>query len=312
MSIEVSDVNPANALAQLNDTAIAMWSDEKKKDFVGTFAQRARVARYILEKTAQIILDKAYERHYISTKHLNELAKTPGAYQTQALRQVISADLYDKPEGRDSYYRAPTMVGGRNITQLDDIARERSEAILKELPQLRKAIEIISPDTAKLMAQRDTILEKGNKLAEKLEEIAQPIAMSDLDQKMTIGDFRKMVKDRNKQRKKLIDALNELGEEGSELENTINKRLYRGLPGLSDAVIRVAVAHKEKSLALDEMNRRVAEKVQFGDSDAALELLKRFEQDEVKVNDAIKAEFAAAMEKLQLAGKQARRLGKGK
>jgi hypothetical protein len=315
--LEVSDINPGATLAQLSDTAITTWSDEKKKDFVQTFAERAKAARYILEKTSAIVLEKATNRQYISTKHINSYTKDQVWHRdniAHTLNSSISKELYDPPKNPDGrhYYGSPTTVGGRSIEQLNAIARERAEQILHELPQLKKAVAIIAPDVAKMMERRDAIVEKGNKLTEQLEELAEPLKMSELDQKMTIGQFRALGKDRNKKRKKLVDELNELGEEGSELEDAINKKLYRGLPGLSDAVIKVAVAHKEKSLALDEMNRRVSEKVQFGDSDAALELLRHFEQDEVKINDAIRAEFKEAMVKLQLAGKKAKQLGKGK
>lgn len=300
-TIEVSDINPASALSQVDDATIAQWSDEKKKEFVTTFQARTRAARYILEKTAQIVIQEALTHHYISEKHVSNVWKL----------QNVNADLFDASTSSQIHF-GHTSVGGRNTEQLDEIARERAEAILKELPPLQQAVQIISPETAEMIVRRDEIVKEGNKLTDRLEEISEPISMADIDQKMTVGEFRQMVKNIKKERMQLISQLNELGEEGSELENKINKNLFKGLPGLSDAILNVATSHAEKSLALDEMGRRVGEKVQFGDSAAALELLHHFEEDEVKVNDSIKAEFKSAMEKLQLSSKSTRRLSKGK
>jgi hypothetical protein len=42
----------------------------------------------------------------------------------------------------------------------------------------------------------------------------------------------------------------------------------------------------------------------FGDSKAALELLKGFEKDELDISDSIKSEFAGALEKLNVAAKK--------
>jgi hypothetical protein len=100
-----------------------------------------------------------------------------------------------------------------------------------------------------------------------------------------------------------------MGQTGIELDNQINKALYLGLPGLSDAVIKVVADHLERAVAFDQTTRRVTEKVLFGDSEAAMELLKGFERDEVTVSDNIKAEFSAAMLKLGIAaGKKTRQL----
>jgi len=50
------------------------------------------------------------------------------------------------------------------------------------------------------------------------------------------------------------------------------------------------------------MNRRVNEQINFGDSVTALEILKGFEKDELKISDEIEASFKKAMETLKLAG----------
>ena len=146
-------------------------------------------------------------------------------------------------------------------------------------------------------------------MKQRLEEMAGSYSLADVDQKMTIGEFRKGVRDRDRKRAALSRQMNDMGQTGIELDNQINKALYLGLPGLSDAVIKVVADHLERAVAFDQTTRRVTEKVLFGDSEAAMELLKGFERDEVTVSDNIKAEFSAAMLKLGIAaGKKTRQL----
>ena len=110
-----------------------------------------------------------------------------------------------------------------------------------------------------------------------------------------------MVKNTEKKRTGLITKINELTEEGLELDSDINKALYSGLPGLSDAVLAAICSMMERAKALSQMGRRVGEQVMFGNSEAALELLRRFESDEVKLSDDVKMELGQAMDKLKLA-----------
>jgi uncharacterized protein (UPF0147 family) len=51
------------------------------------------------------------------------------------------------------------------------------------------------------------------------------------------------------------------------------------------------------------------EQILYGDSDAALEILKSFEKDEIAVPENIRAEFSKALESLKVYKKK---LGKGK
>ena len=133
---------------------------------------------------------------------------------------------------------------------------------------------------------------------------------------MTVAQFRALVKAADKKRRELVDKLHECGKEGSRLEAVVGKRLFKGLPGLAEAVCEVITQHLERSKALDATSRRVTEQVKFGDSEAALELLRHFESDEAEVSAKVKATFTDALEKLKLAVKKgnvtAKSLGKGK
>jgi hypothetical protein len=284
----------SNLLAKADPDQMTDWSEDKKKDFVKLFEDRAKVAKYILQKTAQKIAEVAHRRQFIGAKHWNKLSE-----EHQIIEGGRISAEYDARVGYDQ----PSKVGGRLVDDLDKISEERAKLILDELPPLNQAVRIIDKETSKKIERRDKIIEELKALKSKLEEDAGPIKMADLDQGMTIGDFRKMVKDKDRRRKKLVADMEELGKEGNELEDAINKALYKGLPGLTDAVIHVVVTHIERATALGEVTRRIGEKVMFGDSEAAMEMLKGFEADEVVVSDNVKAEFHKALQKLNLAKK---------
>jgi len=278
---------------QASSGEIALWTDEKKKDFCKTFNDRSRVARYLLIQTGMKILDTAQRRQFIGSKHKSSIE--------------IPSVPYDS---RASYYDAQG-VGGRPVNDLNTIASERAELVLKELPPLKKAVMVIDPVTAGKIERKEKILEELRKLKEGLEseELVGPIKMDEVDPKISVGDFMKMVKDRVKKRKAIFSRMDDLAIEGQDLEEYINKKLYKGLPGLSDAVISVAQRHFDRAIALDEMDRRVQERVMFGDSQTALEMLKNFEKDEQTIPDEVRAEFQKALEKLKVSKKQ---LGRGK
>jgi len=288
----------SDSITDLVPTAVAggeqmeTWSDEKRSDFVKTFEKRSAAARFILELTAQAIMSTASRRKFISAKHVN---------------QVEKANTVTRHCG---YHRDIEKESGRTYEDLHKIAEQQADAVLKGLPPLKKAVQIIDPDTAKKIDQRDKLIVKGKKLRDELVELAEPIKMGEIDQNMTVGEFRKMVKTRERRQKTLIDTLEEVAKEGNELENAINKALYAGLPGLSDAVVKAINDCYGRSTALDATTRRVAEQVKFGDSAAAMDILRRFEKDEAEVSDEIKAEFQDALKKLKLAG--AKKRGKAK
>lgn len=269
-----------NPLATVQDIdALAAWSDEKKRDFVKVFDDRILAARYILVKTARIVQDKAVNRKFISFKHTRELEKI--FPQEHLVMSKCS----------------------RSKETLREIAEERATLILKELPPLKKAVQWIDPETAKMIDRKEKLLKTANEVRGELDQVCETIDMADLDQSMTIGDFRAMVKDREKQRKKLLRKLEDIGEEGTNLEDTIAKKLYAGLPGLSDAVVQTIKDHLERFVALDQMGRRVGEQVMFGDSESAMEVLRKFEEDEVTISDELRDRVKAAVETLKASAK---------
>lgn len=273
--------------------AIATWSDHRRDDFCATFADRVRVSRYILESVAECVRDEALRRRFIGEKNLKSIKATASHV----------SHLCDPRQNVERWHGDPldrSKCAGRPIEQLREIAAERAKAILDNLPTLSTAVQIINPELAKKIDRRDALTKKGQELTDQLLEASESIVMSELDQAMTVGAFLEMVRQRDKLRAKIHTELQEVSEEGRSLEIAIAKALYSGLPGLSDAVIKVINDHYARSTALDEITRRVTEQVKFGNSPEALEMLRRFEGDEVSVPDSIKEQFKAALEALKL------------
>jgi len=285
---------------ELRTDAMSAWSELKRKDFVSKFTERANVSRYVSLQTAVSVRDKALQKQFISSKHnkpFEQLTYKPN-------------ELCDKHQG----YSYTASVGGRPVSELIQIATERADEILSNLPPLKQAVEIINPEISQLIEQRDQLLDAGKILFEEADELSGQLDMADVDQKMSVADFRTYVKNRNTKRRDLLVKLDDIAKDAQALDLRINKFLYSGLPGLSQAVVDIITNLIDKSTALGTMNRRVEEKVMFGDSAAAVTLLQSFEKDELTVSDEVKAQFDKALEQLKLSGlkKTKKSLKKGK
>ena len=280
----------------MNNVGISEWTDEKRKDFVRVFRDRSRAARYIYYKTAEIIIERARTKKFISQKHV--------AQHNEACRAGKMHELFDpKPEGVDQYSWAKT-VGGRPIDELVVLAGQRAEEILNQLPSARKAIAIISPEVGKKMDRRDDLLHQGQELVDRLTELSSPIRLSEMDPDMKIGEFVAKAHDQERARGEILFELDRIGEEGNRLEDEINVALFHGIPELSEAVLKVARDHYDRGVFFSQAARRVEEKVLFGDSKEAMDILHHFEKDEIDVPSNIKSEFAGALERLRLKGKK--------
>lgn len=313
MTQDLTDIDPKGVLARVEGSDLASWSDDRRNEFCQTFDNRVRVARYILVQTSRHFMEAAERRHFISAKHHRAIIKGFPHNEhdrADAVHGLLSRMVQWDPHPNRNYHD-PKTVGGREPEHLDLIAAERSKELLASLPPITKAVAILDAETAKKMDRRDKLQADGEKLREKLDEVCGVINMSDDQwQKMTVLEFRTMVKDRDAERQKLIGRMNAIAKEGQKLEEEIAKALYAGLPGISEAVVDVIRTHIEQAFALDSMTRRVAEQVKFGDSAAAVEMLRHFEKDEIEVSSKVKEQFAAALEKLKLSVKKKSRTAK--
>ena len=289
-------------LATVTTGGIALWNDDKKKDFVTTFQQRLLASRYVLVKTAEQIRVVAQEKQYISAKHTGDIKNV------KTTRDIRDKEVYLDHRGCEQTRVSYTMAGGRDVSQLDQIALARAEAVLAELPPLKQALVVIAPETAAQLAQVEKLEKEGQKLVDRLNEVTQVIDLKELDQTTTLAQLHQMIEQRDDERAVLIRKIEKISEQGASVQKMVAKKLYGGLPGLSDAVVAVINEHYDRSLAMDAMGRRVEEQVMFGDSDSALELLRGFEQDEITVSDSVKAQFSAAMETLRNSVKKAKKV----
>lgn len=297
MTDTIMDTPVEGMLAQAGTENITLWSESKKKDFTTTFAQRVEVARYILEKSANLIARKAAKNRYVSDKHLGQFGE----------------DIALFPDGRDDLDRARDsshVIGGRAERDLYRIAGERADTVLSSLPPIRDAVLVIAPEVSAMMDEVQLLLARGQQLTDELNKVTTTIVLSELDPTTTIGEFLAMVKEREDRRKELCSELEEVAEKGNRLDSAVARQLYAGLPGLSDAVCKVIRNHLDRSTALDTMGRRVTEQVMFGDSAVALDLLRTFEKDELAVTTEVEAEFIAAMDTLRAAAKAGKKLAK--
>lgn len=292
------DVEVKDLLVQVQSSqeAMATWSDERRKDFVATFNDRLTAARFILDATAENVAEKAWSRKYLSQKHIAEKYGAKATSKFEAFETLYGR----RGSGRYSELAESRIVGGRSSEDLISIARDRASQILEELPPIKNAVKVISPETAAMMDKRDKLLKKLEELQPKLEELSVSMKLSDYDE-LKVKDFRALVAKREKDRTNILKQCDELGKEGCKLEDEINKRLYAGLPGITEAVLKVVEDLEERSDGMEAFGRRMKELVMFGDSKAAMEVLSQFEKDEVAIDKNIKAEFDNALKKLKLA-----------
>jgi hypothetical protein len=268
---EPQTIEEATALTTVvSQDAMATWSEDRRKEYVALFNKRARSSIYILVRTAELLQEGAVRR-FIRSQRSNLTNDVGGSY---AFRGT------DRPH-----------------EELEEIAKKRANNIFNELPQVRRALEIVNPDVAKWMDRRDAIIKLGTKKLVELEEASQSIVLSDLDQKMTLAQFKQYADDREKVRIKLVKDLNALGTEGAAIEVKIHKALFKGIPGLSEAIELAMDAQLARAKGMQQVQRRVEEKVMFGDSQAAQELLNHFKDDELELNDDVKTQMQEILAK---------------
>lgn len=265
-----------------NTTNIAVWSETKKKDFVETFKQRIGRSLVILYEIAQELETIALKRKYISGKH----------------QRGIKRYNYDYRK-----YGSHDYGYGSVNSEISRIAKEKVGMILENLPSLKKALQVIDTETVKLLEEQEESQTKLEALKEKLDDLSEPVDMALLDQKMTIAQFRKYIETLAANKDKIIAEITALGRKLQSVTDSINTRLYAGIPGISEAVIKVINDYYERMPAMEQMERRISETVMFGDSPEAIEILKHFEQDEVILAGNIKQEFDKALAVLKVSKK---------
>lgn len=305
MTVADNSTNPLALMGGESAAAMALWTDDKKKDYVGLFKQRANASMYILRETARGLANRAKEKQFLGVPRYNKLLEDCCHF---AGEDAITSNNYYDRQGTSDLWR---KTYDRSQTDMDAIVKERVVEYIKQLPSLNAAMLILDAETHAKMLRRDELREKGQELTDKFGELSVDIRLSDMDQSMTIGAFRAYMKDLERKRKAMLEELEELGKEGQDLERHINKALFKGLPGIGDEIESVVKELYQQSKDMGSTSRSVENTVLYGDCEAALAILESFKNDEKKVSTAIGLRFANGLEllKLKLAKKPKKKAG---
>jgi hypothetical protein len=281
---------------------MAAWDTPRRLAFVQTLQDRGNVHAALAMMEVEILLDIAEGRHFISQKHREEIS-------SKTAKSHFRIDNWESLLGYGTYQygnRNDNTYCGRSRDELKQIAEESAKAIAKNLPKLADAVRVIDVATADKIDEARALRTELDGHEATLKDLTAPLVLTEYAKqhpKATVTDFVQLVEGRANAAKTLVETMNKLGQKGRELQQLIDKALYEGLPGLSEAVVELAVEKIKSVSAMPQMMRRVSETVQFGDSAQATTMLSTFEKDELKLDGSIKEKFKEAMDKLRNAAK---------
>lgn len=306
MSNSSDNLNNALSLFKADSSlmdGMASWDTPRRLAFVKTLEERGNVHAALAMLEVEALLAIAESRHFISRKHRNEISE-------KTAKSHFRLDNWQNLLGyygtRDRYSQPSQEFCGRSKSELGQIAGDSAKAIAKNLPKLADAVRVIDSVTADKIDEARKLRTQLDTHEATLKELTTPLVLTEFakeNPKALASEFVSIVEGRAAKAKTLVETMNGLGKKGMELQTQIDKALYEGLPGLSEAVVELAVEKIKSVSAMPQMMRRVSETVQFGDSTQATAMLSTFEKDELKLDDSIKEKFAAAMEKLRTAAK---------
>lgn len=304
MTVADNSTNPFSLMVGDSAAAMALWTDDKKKDYVNLFKMRASASMYILRHTARELAGRAKEKQFLGIPRYNKLVEDCDNF---AGEDAIQGNR--RGYGHDDTADLWRKTYDRSQADMDAIVKERVVSLIKNLPSLNAAMLILDPETHAKMLRRDEIREKGQELTDKFSGVSVDVRLSDMDQTMTIAAFRAYMKDLEGRRKAMLEQLEEIGKEGQELERHINKALFKGLPGIGEEIESVVKELYQQSKDMGSTSRSVENTVLYGDCEAALAILESFKNDEKKVSTAIGLRFQNGLEllKLKLAGKKSKK-----
>lgn len=274
-----------------------LWSEKRRDDFCETFEQKTNFAILILKATVSGLFNEARERHFI-----NMSISLPSRTSVDDIPNVDLKWKRDKLEQCHVYlaYSNSKLLGTRDSAELNEIVAIRLGNLLAELPASLSTIRIIKPETAKKMELLKKVNDKLLILNKELTELSKDIEISDyLGQGLTIDDFVAKMRSIETKKLKVAQRASAISVKYSGLNKEINKDLYGGIPELEKATIKIIEDLFDQIAVLIKLRRNVVESVKFGDSEAAMAILKQFEQDEIELGPAIEAGFKAVMSKLR-------------
>lgn len=253
-------------LVQINPSDLQNWSDTRRIEFRNALNDRVNVKIFLLVHTAEGIIDRALRRKFISEKHKDKLNVPRGLYT-------------------DSGY--PRKVGGISIEELTERVDKKVGEIIKNLPTLKAALTIIDPVTAKKMDKLTALKVKAQVIFDEVQELSKNKDLDDFPEDMTLKEFKAQLKTAAKAKISKVRELEDLGKEVRQLDEEIDKKLYAGIPGIAEAIIETVQNLVELARACSKMGKEMGEKVMFGDSETAMEILKTFDKEETQMGDNI-------------------------
>jgi len=286
---------------------VSDWSDVRRTKFCETLKGRSNFARAVLATVAETFWHEAKERFFVPSNASYVSFPVAGVSCDLEWRNGKCVGVHLNGHGSRS-----NSYDGRTGQEVADVASERTMELINELPEALAVVQVIKPATAHKMEE----LEKKEKLLtqrrDRLNEISGDTELDDdfIDEhgQMTLKDFRLHVRKINAEKKKLVRESGVLGKQVDRLRRDINRSLYRGVPTLEKAARKVVEEMRQECVALGQMERRVSEHVMFGDSEAAVKVLQRFEKDEVELAPEAHNLLATALDRL----KKIKSLPKGK
>ena len=274
--------NDALTIATSNAGEMTLWTEDKKKEYVALFTERAADSRYIMQKTASLILSRAYKRKFVGNK------------MVQDLNQKYWAGEGWNGCGDVKY------TGKRDRATLTEIAQTRADELIKQLPSMKKAMAILDPDTAKDMEDIVPLQTEYEEVSAEVSARPTQVTLDDWPETATRLEIQTDIREQEQRNKALLEKQNELAALIHKLQLRIDKVLINGIPGIRDEIKKAVVQLVEQSHGIDNLSRRVEEQVLFGESDTALEMLRHFQKDEAHVSEDITLKFNAGLEKLKL------------
>jgi hypothetical protein len=131
-------------------------------------------------------------------------------------------------------------------------------------------------------------------------EYTRDMDINELDEKMTLKQFKKLLRDLEEKKKKLYESIRKLSDELRELDAAVSLKVYGGIPGISELIVKLINENYERINLFTNLGRRVVEHIKFGDSKAALDILDNFKVYEVELKGKIKEEFDTALTNLKI------------
>lgn len=289
-------VNTEAIINTIQNDALAFqsWSDDRRNQFCEAFHDKIRASQYIIYLVADSLLRKTLDNHMLNGRRSGDLGKF--------VRTIsVTDDYHYKKQGSWDH------VGGRSKEELAEVATGQVKEILNDLPKMVDIVQVLDKTTADRIRERDSLVAECTALRDELAETCQVVSLTteaENNPKMTLREFVDSMKKRESRRVKIVNLLNEKLKEGARLDGEIAKSLYKGVPGLSEAVESTIRDLVDQAATLNITGRKVEEKIKFGDCEAALQILQSFEKDETQVKAQYANRIREAVQKLGLPVKE--------